>query len=589
MAVDRGPGPEYRYSTGAPSPTCRQKLFDFNPPFLQRSESLTPPIPVAPLHFLDRHISESLILKHLKILPSFHDEYFTFHEIFSYERIETADALSIIKIREDGVEFATTQIASSLILHPSQPDCTVTMLMWLNADHAIKPTLVNEKYSSQNLTLHVWDLSPDDFKSLNRRNREMYTRLLAHTTHLASCMVFCTDGLPVMEDMARLDAIDVFPWRLDSHYSGTSSTQAPPPDAPDPLWTLPTTGGPRRSRRVRIRVSSQHATSRDIGLVDRSTEKADGYVPQCEDYIQKAWVAAVKTDASLIIFDCGNFVRIGIRHRELQTLFLSNLIDICSCKDPSYGELWTALHIAVASDASAPTNRSKRRKLDDAAVQVLDEEMTKYIASFPALAVFFGSVTSTRLLLFFSSERNLTAGLDTSQRTISASSRISHWSSSFHPQGSFQRSQHSAPKARAARLPTFTRCRCGGIPSVLGFRENPDANLCVLMLSDAGLPLGRRMDSDRKVDLSPQAQESLRSILGSIHEAGILHRDVRSWNIMEDASGRVRFTDFDRASFHAKEADYVAERARLDKFIGGEYVDDDRVIGADDLASTQRR
>ncbi len=81
----------------------------------------------------------------------------------------------------------------------------------------------------------------------------------------------------------------------------------------------------------------------------------------------------------------------------------------------------------------------------------------------------------------------------------------------------------------------------------------------------------------------------MRSILASLHEAGILHRDVRSWNIMEDASGRVRFTDFDRASFCAKEEDYVAEKARLAKFIGGEYVDEARVIGADDLVSAQRR
>ncbi|KAF9018406.1 hypothetical protein BDZ89DRAFT_1073919, partial [Hymenopellis radicata] len=568
------------------------------------SESLTPPIPVAPLHFLDRH--------HLKILPSLscdlfaalesfsapldtlQDEYFTFHEILSYERIETADALSIIKIGEKGVEFATTQIASSLILHPSQPDCTATMLRWLNADHAIKPTLVNEKYSSQNLTLHVWDLSPDDFKSLNRKNREMYTRLLAHTTHLASCMIFCTDGLPVMEDMARLDGIDGFPWRLDSHYSGASSTQTPPPDAPDPLWTLPTT--------VRIRVPSQQATSRDIGLVDRIAEKADGYVPQCEDYIQKAWVAAVKTDASLIIFDCGNFVRIGIRHRELQTLYLSNLIDICSCKDPSYGELWTALHIAVASDAVqrarqlenprlgkrkqtselAPTNRSKRRKLDDAAVQVLDEEMTKYIASFPAVAVFFrfSYFDSPAPLLLFRTESDrrpryrpkdylsIIADKPLGSGAVGDVYRVVIESA---PRPTLVASKEASIRRLKHELRVYRHLHdagVAGIPSVLGFRENPDANLCVLMLSDAGLPLGRAWT----------AQESLRSILGSIHEAGILHRDVRSWNIMEDASGRVRFTDFDRASFHAKEADYIAERARLAKF-----------IGENDLASTQRR
>ncbi len=482
----------YLHPISVPSPTCRQKLFDFNPPFLQRSESLTPPAPLAPLHFLDRHISESLILKRLKVVPSLHvdllnvltsfsqpldtlqDLSFNFHTTFSYERIETADALSIIQIREKGVERASARIASSLILHPSQPDFS-GLLKWLNADRAIKPTLVNEEYCSQNLTLHVWDISSDKLKALNRKNREMYTRLHAtHADQLASCMIFCTDGLSVMEDMTRLDAVDVFPWRLDSHYSGTSSTQTPPPDAPDPLWTLPTTEGPRRSRRVRIQLPSQRATSRDIGLIDHGAEKTDEYVPQCEDYIQKvislpprwvpeaeglqAWVAAVKIDASLILFDCGNFVRIGIRHRELQTLFLSDLIDICSCKDPSYGELWTALHIAVASDAvqralqlenprlgkrkqtSATTNRSKRRKLDNVAdldrvsVDSLYAAVLSSISSkwpnislhFPRWLCSFASVTLIRLLPFFSYNWALTAGPVTSQRIILVSLRTSH-------------------------------------------------------------------------------------------------------------------------------------------------------------------
>ncbi|KAF8901798.1 hypothetical protein CPB85DRAFT_1322794, partial [Mucidula mucida] len=564
------------------------KLFHFNPPSLQRSESLTPPVPLAPWHFLDRHISESLILKRLKIVPSFHVDLTSV-----LKSIETADALSIIRIREKGVEYATTQIASSLILHPDQPDMS-RLLKWLDAGLAIRPTLVNGEYASQNLTLHVWDLSPDESRAMNRQNREMHTRLYAHTDQLASCMIFCTDGLSVMQDMARLDAIDIFPWRLDSHYSGASSAQTPPPDAPDPLWILPTTDGPRRSRRVRIRYPN--------------VEKTDEYVPQCEDYIQKAWVAAVKIDASLILFDCGNFVRIGIRHRELQTLFLSDLIDICSCKDPSYGELWTALHIAVASDAvqrALQLENPRLGKRKQTSAQRI--EMAKHLASFPALAVFFR-------FSYFDSPAPLFSSTGSDAGPLPAKGYLSIiadkpsgqvlWATyivllsnppldhSHRPfilkvaskEGSIRRLKHELRVYRHLH-----DAGVAGIPSVLGFRENPDGELCVLMLSDAGLPLARRMDSNRKVELTPVAQESLRSILGSIHEAGILHRDVRSWNILEDASGRVRFTDFDRASFCAKEEDYVVEKARLEKFIGGEYVDEARVIGADDLAYAQRR
>ncbi|KAF9040179.1 hypothetical protein BDZ89DRAFT_1156707 [Hymenopellis radicata] len=115
-----------------------------------------------------------------------------------------------------------------------------------------------------------------------------------------------------------------------------------------------------------------------------------------------------------------------------------------------------------------------------------------------------------------------------------------------------------------------------GIPSLLSFREALNTDLRVLMLSDAGRPLGQRMDSERKVTKGA-------SILTAIHEAGVLHHDVHSWNIMEDQSGRVRFTDFDRSSSRGIPEDYLAEQETLDRFIEGEYVDKDDIIGEDDV------
>ncbi len=75
----------------------------------------------------------------------------------------------------------------------------------------------------------------------------------------------------------------------------------------------------------------------------------------------------------------------------------------------------------------------------------------------------------------------------------------------------------------------------------------------------------------------------LKSVLTAIHETGVLHRDVRSWNIMEDDFGRVCFTDFDRSSFRETSENYQAEQERLGRFIAGEFVDKDDIIGADNL------
>ncbi len=52
---------------------------------------------------------------------------------------------------------------------------------------------------------------------------------------------------------------------------------------------------------------------------------------------------------------------------------------------------------------------------------------------------------------------------------------------------------------------------------------------------------------------------------------------------MEDDSGRVRFTDFDRSSLRGKPEDYEAEQERLKRFMEGEYVDKDDIIGEDDV------
>jgi ADP-heptose:LPS heptosyltransferase len=75
-------------------------------------------------------------------------------------------------------------------------------------------------------------------------------------------------------------------------------------------------------------------------------------------------------DATFIIFHCGDRERIGIRHRESQTLYLSGLIDTTACKDPTYGEIQVGLYLAIIQDAlqrqkqrssQSPSSSSKKR------------------------------------------------------------------------------------------------------------------------------------------------------------------------------------------------------------------------------------
>lgn len=74
---------------------------------------------------------------------------------------------------------------------------------------------------------------------------------------------------------------------------------------------------------------------------------------------------------------------------------------------------------------------------------------------------------------------------------------------------------------------------------------------------------------------------ALNAVLDDVHRAGVLHRDIRSWNLMLDDDDAVHIIDFDRASLDATPEDFDAEKARLKSFIEGQFVDLEPAIGRD--------
>lgn len=72
---------------------------------------------------------------------------------------------------------------------------------------------------------------------------------------------------------------------------------------------------------------------------------------------------------SFIVFSCGRSERIGIRHRETQTLYLSDLIDPTCIKE--YGQMHLGLVLAAVKDQldktdmkAEPKARSRKRARD---------------------------------------------------------------------------------------------------------------------------------------------------------------------------------------------------------------------------------
>jgi len=70
-----------------------------------------------------------------------------------------------------------------------------------------------------------------------------------------------------------------------------------------------------------------------------------------EDLVHHAWARSVRDDTAITVFYCGKFERIGIRHRQTQTLYLSELIDIAHDKEPAHGKLHIGLCLSAFKDA----------------------------------------------------------------------------------------------------------------------------------------------------------------------------------------------------------------------------------------------
>ncbi|KAF8869096.1 hypothetical protein CPB85DRAFT_1262553 [Mucidula mucida] len=102
------------------------------------------------------------------------------------------------------------------------------------------------------------------------------------------------------------------------------------------------------------------------------------------------------------------------------------------------------------------------------------------------------------------------------------------------------------------------------IPRVYGFYQ--DAHRCAgaLILSNDGGPLG-----GRRAKLTADEKTRIRAAVSSIHAAGVLHRDLRTWNILGN-------TD-------AQDKDIQVEWERLEKLLKGKHVENGEIIGKDGM------
>lgn len=373
-------------STPAQRQSYRNILFSRPPASLQRKDDVPPPIPSFPLDLSDRHIPYSLTLKRVCFVPSLHidicsaldtlsdeldslpDHLYAYPTGF-YRDVFRADAETVCDIREVAISLAARYVASSLFITKTQPS-VFPLLLWRTPDQHED---TKNTFMLNNFNLRVMEPTNLGTPNLNDTTLSVVNDLLKYTPVLITGMMFCSDGHGLLDAMCDAEVHEPrdFPWRFDSNPRKMPPPGIIPADAPESLLELPGIVRKQLRRSYRVLERSDPAGRRVpaatvLGICEWLKMDRESYEPSPEDYIQKvradvafyvviithlqAWTSAVQSNTTLIVFDCGNFFRFGIRHRETQTLFLSALID-CQATDPAYGKIWTALHIIAVFDA----------------------------------------------------------------------------------------------------------------------------------------------------------------------------------------------------------------------------------------------
>ncbi len=310
-----------------------------------------------------------------------------------------------------GITPPCCQIASSILVHPDTLD-NYRVLAWYETRYTDTD---EETFYDENHILGVADISDKDMKTHSDESQQVITRLRDELDTIALGIFLCPNAQWCLEDMedcipfADTDTdlrIADFPWIINSVPKGHAPTPsaARPADAANPLWNIPdlpppTTSAlrlstrpknslltepslaspvrPKRLKKASSKVSARIATKL---CKEKLTDAPTHFKPKdirppplrspagavellqrvrlliCRvlfsNMIFQAWTKAVRTDTTVILFDCGNFLRIGIRHREKQTLFLTPLIDVFD-PESSYGRLIAGLHLCIVHDALA--------------------------------------------------------------------------------------------------------------------------------------------------------------------------------------------------------------------------------------------
>ncbi|KAG9222163.1 hypothetical protein CCMSSC00406_0009024 [Pleurotus cornucopiae] len=363
-----------------------EALLKYNPPQIQASPILTE-FDTPALSFYDKHLSSSLALNRVAYSPTMLQNItkameacmdvvdaqgisippITDHDHFRTKRqretiwadTKATDAQSIANLYKATTADNCQAVASTLFL---TPQCS----MWLSAiffdrvdmeDNPTDQTFTLEDYSI-NLPSNNGEprLHPVINDCLSEDKSQLLRSLLKRDSRLATWefLPYTSQAISVIQNLHgeknRGRTTTRFNMRTHPPIGAFHSPNAAIPfDAEVTPWHPQNLTRNLRPKKTASLAKTSNYPSAKVCFTPPPSKKRSAII---SEVLQHAWVTACRRDSTFIIFQCGNYERIGVRHRATRTLYLSDVIDVPNITDPSsYTELHLNLYILILQDA----------------------------------------------------------------------------------------------------------------------------------------------------------------------------------------------------------------------------------------------
>ncbi|KAJ3502002.1 hypothetical protein NLJ89_g9082 [Agrocybe chaxingu] len=333
----------------------------------------SPPSPdSSPLTFFDTHISPNLILKHVVPLSSIPQSLSELCDRMLRDYIQAGHRFKRQGIDINPRAFTCTRTGAHYLEAHYEKEIGYLCCLFLSR-MLVHPDLKewngvfrsrHQEQDSSDFLQKIWlevcaGSEPGSLflqgalTSLDAATQEKLKALMTKYPRLASWYLFAQGPTSdrVFRGMGR--RVKTFPWETNRTTGSTSSGSAEKPLDSESgiLHTLL----PSSSRKATTRKGSANVRKSSIRMdkfVKPNTRpKQESYRALARHYLQHAWAEAVENDSTFLTFNNGGSEYIGIRHRESQTLYLSNIIDTVNIKDPHYRKLQLGLYLAIVQDA----------------------------------------------------------------------------------------------------------------------------------------------------------------------------------------------------------------------------------------------